>query len=368
MHAIADLRVGSIDDARTALGTVSEIGVLPDGRIVLALRPERLLRLFSADGAPLRDIGRPGPGPGEFQLLSTMGLRGDTIWVHDPAAGRFSYFDPEGELLLTRGYERPQLGSGADGRAIIPEGLLADGSMYGRPGYPGFELAAGMVELLPLVRLDSMGSVTDTILTQRISESLWMIAAPDGGSARLYRDQPFGDADLVDVGGNVPAVVRVDRSSGPPGSVTVVLHDLHGGEIYNASIELPALPLTQSDVQRALDDMVAEFTRSAPGAPPAAIAPPGRLEAWGRASLYAPEYRPPVDAVRIGADGSVWLRQTGARDGLCVWTVLSDQGEGIADVSLPTDLELFWATPTRVYGIETDDLDVPYLVRYEVTR
>jgi hypothetical protein len=46
--------------------------------------------------------------------------------------------------------------------------------------------------------------------------------------------------------------------------------------------------------------------------------------------------------------------------------VLSAEGEPVGVVAVPDRLRVFAAERERLWGMEMDDLDVPYLVRYAV--
>ena len=50
------------------------------------------------------------------------------------------------------------------------------------------------------------------------------------------------------------------------------------------------------------------------------------------------------------------------------WLILSEQGDPVASVSLPSGLDVQAVDMDTAWGRELDDFDVPYIVRYRVTR
>lgn len=93
---------------------------------------------------------------------------------------------------------------------------------------------------------------------------------------------------------------------------------------------------------------------------------PARAEELARESLYLPAYHPPVSQLLLGRDGSMWLKREGHSADSVDWLVLSPQGEVVGTVTTPLTLSIQAAEMERVWGMETDELDVPYLVRYAI--
>jgi hypothetical protein len=79
------LTIGRMDgDPAYVLSDVRDVGLFPDGRIVVADGGTQTLRLFDVDGAFLRRMGGAGQGPGEFAYLSGVGIAApDTILAYD---------------------------------------------------------------------------------------------------------------------------------------------------------------------------------------------------------------------------------------------------------------------------------------------
>ena len=86
------VRIGAVDDPDYALTSLRSLDVGSDETVYTLHRMGLGVRMFNADGMFVRTVGRPGAGPGEFQAAIASGLVGDTLWVWDRRAYRFSQF------------------------------------------------------------------------------------------------------------------------------------------------------------------------------------------------------------------------------------------------------------------------------------
>ena len=69
------------------------------GRTFVSNGGTRSVRVYDADGQWVRDIGRQGSGPGEFQGISAPAIWRDSLAVFDPQELRFALFDTAGQFL-----------------------------------------------------------------------------------------------------------------------------------------------------------------------------------------------------------------------------------------------------------------------------
>lgn len=98
---VAEVSIGSLEGAdEYVIGEPGAIAVGRDGEIYLLDTQVPVMRVYSADGTHLRDIGREGGGPGEYKRPDGMAVLPDgRILVRDPANQRISVFDEDGEYL-----------------------------------------------------------------------------------------------------------------------------------------------------------------------------------------------------------------------------------------------------------------------------
>ena len=86
---------------------------------------------------------------------------------------------------------------------------------------------------------------------------------------------------------------------------------------------------------------------------------------WAREGLYVPGTFPPVEGVVVGMDGSVWLERTDD-GGPLAWLGLGPDGSVLGGCETSQRTRILATTSDRVWGSTTDELDVPYIVRYDV--
>ena len=93
-----------------------------------------------------------------------------------------------------------------------------------------------------------------------------------------------------------------------------------------------------------------------------------KLEADLREATYAPDYLPAIKEMVVAEDGSIWLQRFSPTEEGSVWWVLGEDGEPLATAVTPEGLRVLLITADAVWGVETDEYDVNYIVRYEILR
>jgi hypothetical protein len=87
-----------------------------------------------------------------------------------------------------------------------------------------------------------------------------------------------------------------------------------------------------------------------------------------RQRLFRPAFYPPVEALAVGRDGTVWLKvrfaDSPAEGG--DWMVLSARGLTSGRVRAPPTFRLLEVDGRALYGTEGDPADVPHVVRYRL--
>lgn len=363
LAAAPELRIGSVDDPETALTWISELVVDDEGRIFTAHRQETVVLAHDAAGARLGRIGGPGEGPGEFRGMGGMGLRGDSLWVMDYRLYRITYFAPDGRVL--RSVRLPiDLGTDRTHSPPRPAGVLPDGRLYGSPPAWSRAVAAGEIRETPVVVMDTTGAAGDTLFMR--PQTVWAVQDPSGfGGFGSYRAQPFADEDLLALSPVHPEYVVVERAvvpDDPSPAFRVARVGFDGDTAFVRSFPYEPVPIDPAAPDSLVTAWAASFRESRfPGAPTEAQA-----AEWARASLYLPAHRPPVTALVPGRDGTTWLRREAADPDRAEWLVLDADGEPIGRVELPAAFDLKAAERGRAWGMETDELDVPYIVRYAI--
>jgi hypothetical protein len=185
---IEELRVVSPDTGAGVIGMVRDVALTPDGTMLVADLDPVTVHVFGPDGRWLRDIGRQGSGPGEFED-AFLAVIGDTVFVQDRRNSRVNRYLLDGTVLpslasaccMTDG-----IGVAAGDRVLVPVPGPPDGSRR------WVVAAAG-------TPLDTL-----TLVDERIRQPpFWSVTLPGGGG--------FGKL--------VPWVPVVRTASDPAGSL-----------------------------------------------------------------------------------------------------------------------------------------------------
>ena len=363
--ATEDLRIGSVDDEETALTWFRGIIIGPQGQMATVHQMESTLRIHDADGHIIAVAGGQGEGPGEFSSPGFMGLVGDSLWVLDFSLYRFSYFDWEGRFLSS--FAVPiDLGSDRVHNPPRPEGLFADGTIRGSSPTWSREVASGELTRTAVLRLDDQSEWLDSIVSYSIENTTWAIFDPDRPDAwGSYGSQPFCDTELVEVSPFAMRYAWVDRAasageSAPSFGVTVM--DFGGDTLFTRPFGFEAVPIPESVVDSVVDSRAALYDDPRYSSRMTVA----QAAEWGRDNLYVPEYYPAVSQVLWGRDNTLWLKESANDEDMDSWLCLSESGDPLGKVSLPKRLRVMAIDSHFAWGMEMDELDVPYIVRYRI--
>ena len=98
--AVEELRIGvEAGEDEYMFGSIRGVAAAPDGTIYVGERRPPVVRVYDSEGNFVRNIGRQGQGPGEFQYGPLVGVHPNGTVVTRDEARRVSFFTPEGEYL-----------------------------------------------------------------------------------------------------------------------------------------------------------------------------------------------------------------------------------------------------------------------------
>jgi hypothetical protein len=362
-----DLRVGSIDDPDYSLTWFRSLVVGEDGRIYTAHGQEQIVRVFEPDGTLLEVLGGRGDGPGEFQNLGPIGWVGDTLWALDYSLYRFNLFSPDGEFHYS--FAVP-FGFREDETQPHPPraaGLLHDGTVHGAPPAFSHEVEDGTITHRQLLLMTRGGEVTDSVASIPFGNNTWAVYDPDDRmSGMMFSPQPYGDGPLWEFSpleGTLTVVYREAPSAAEGARFTLIKRTLSGDTLFAREYSYQPDPLPQEEIDSVLGFNVARWEEA--GIMRGTTA--ARLREWAERRIYAPPFRPPVSQLVLGRDGSYWLRGNPVERDLVPWFVLDSKGSPVGQVTLPAGVRVMAADRSAVWGTETDELDVSYLVRYRIS-
>lgn len=303
-------------------------------------------------GRVVRRLGREGSGPGEYQLIQSLGTSGDTLLVLD----------------ATRRLTRIRMGAAASTEVLmLPAGgalplspLTLSGSVLvlahvARAGDP---IIAANGQLVVRARAD--GTILDTIGALDVRDQMMRIALR-GGQQEIQLVQPFLDIDRLSASPNGLwiAVVRAPASQFARGTLGNRIE--FRGPNGRSSVEVATSPaaLTDETVRRWLDVRAGNLSAVFPGGSVAA-----RSELSVR--LLRPRSHPTVRSAVLGNDGVLWLLQSPTEAARDQWTLVTADEGVVGRVALPPGSRPLAVSRTTAWVLEELSDGEQEIVRYRL--
>ncbi len=356
-RVVEDLRIGSLD-GDDALTLVPDIVLGVDGQIIVPQPRELLIRVFDSDGSVVTQFGGEGDGPGELQEMTRVGRLGpDTVFVSMAFARSTHLFRDNGEFLGVMTfrevpYQPPYYGG-------APYGFLNDGR--------GVLYPVSSVEAteLPVLLLSPDGQVvTDTVASINADEPVQYSIQSGIGErpvdpliSHLPRFHIAADADLnavVDwdwLDGRSPEVYRLTLFSGS------------GDRQSTTDVPFEPTPLG-AEIAELLLASLGNFHFRVGG-----FSSEEEAVRALRAAIPIPESYPPVSSVRVTSSGLTYVGLfTSPLGDARRWDVFSSEGEPIGYLTLPPSAEVLEADEDHIYVVEPNEFNLPFVVRYRISR
>lgn len=299
----AAITVGGAEGTEPWFAFVRNGVFLPSGGFAVADSRRNQLFYFETDGTLRATVGRSGAGPGEFRVMSSLAVRGDSVIVGDGVLRRTSVFDEDGLLLGDEEGLPPIVGP-------LEDGTYIDGSNITRNAR-GREPQVFRDTIKFVLRDsddESLGSLGKFPLNDQYSD---MTAGFSIASV------PFGRRSTYTAAGGFLLVATAEDSIiaflAPNGDTAKVI------KVQDMAVEL------SEDMRRTV------------------------LEGNEKlASVYSPPSRtPPYGRVHVGRDSTIWIEQPEVPgDDESRFVVLSWGGDQIEDLRLG-DLDVSWLDANR---------------------
>ncbi len=360
---VSELSIGVFDGApEYQFGNVRAIAVDANGRMYVLDSHGPILRAYAPDGTWLRDIGRDGEGPGEYeQPDSGLAVLPDgRIALRDPGNARISIFSPEGEYLDSR----PMAGSFNTSNQMVAD---ISGSL-----------------LTPIVK--NLGASVlqwqRGMARYRADGTVDTIDTPDWGYEEAIIS---GESENSSSTRRVPFTPRQITAYSGQGYFVVGISDRHrftllkpGGLALTIERDFEPVPVDPAEASAARERVTANFRDNFPG--------------WRWNGPNIPDVKPAYQAFVIAQDGRIWVhlhapserymdgaeqRAEEKRLGRPVnpyrepvrFDVFEPSGEYLGEVAAPDGFVLRpWPVMrgNTVWAIVKDELDVARLHRFRL--
>lgn len=376
-----ELRLGSIDDPDYGFSRVGRVAVDADNQLYVYEQLELSIRVYSPDGRLVRRIGRRGHGPGEFESRDVrFGVSGNAVWTYDPSTRRLAVFDRDGTLRRDVRIDVVRLGYDESGRAITvaPLAMTAEGVFIGDEevsNAAALIVGGGDTLLVPRVRFDGNGHVTDTAGWYPVVRRLSSMESIRVGRNRYRMPQPPPDTPF-DV--SLPDGrwhVERPRADDPGATLAYISRlDLAGDTSFRRTYRYMPVPYSEAQLARSAARAARYAVEVDASGERVTLRPAprdsGRAEAAIRARMDWPGYQPPFQGYRLAADGALWLQREDRGESTDRWLILDPEGIPVGVVRLPSSagFRVAWSRGDRLWTVEKDSLDVPWLVRYRMNQ
>lgn len=332
-----DLRLGVVEGTGPEqFGQIRSVVSDSRGWIYVSEGHSEEIRVFDADGEFSHAIGGRGSGPGEFQFARKMLLQeGDTLWVVDTQAQRYSVFAPDGSFLDS--HPRRILSGNTSGTTLLFDGRLLDWEMT----YPDGTFGPRLRQWPILVSEDfrTLDSLPFLEFRQKMM--------PDGRIPQVF----FGGELLV----------ATDRSG------SIWFADTREYRIYRRTLRGDTMTVLELVVDPApVGEVEREYLR----------------REFGRTSLSRylddlPETKPIIHGIYPDGRGHVFVfpETADARAGTVV-DVFRERGEYLGRMALPTPPARVsrrvafraYAAVDHLLVVFHDELDVPHVARLRIIK
>lgn len=367
-RAEATLRIGTIDEpVETIFNLVVAMDIGSDGSLYVLESSAGEIRVFSEAGEYVRTIGRQGDGPGEFRRPGALGVREDTLWVHDGRAQKLELFTTDGLHVRSLIY------SELTGR-ISPLGRFDSGRFLVQPA-SSYGASSTHREARQFLLVDLAARQVDTLHIGH-TEHLWMqLTGVTESGVNFVGANPLAREDRARVEPSGRFGVILDQTTGRDGSnerFDLVKVDTAADVIWRKRYELR---FTQN-VESVIEQVIEETVRTAK------LSMPDEIRQNFRERVYRDELRKAllsvgdraglVERMLMDREGRIWLkasRATVSNDSSTgdVWYVLDSEGEPIGIVSFPASmLRLLAVRGERAFGITLGEFDEQYVTTFTI--
>ncbi len=319
---------------------------LDDGVIVVADGGSAELRFFDSSGHFVTSSGGRGNAPGEYQMIESIGAGpGDSIWVYDFGARRFTVLTSNGIVSRTMTLDGTLSNVGAVGR-------LDDGSFVVREYWSSrrrdMELVTGLRrDPAAIARYSPDGLTIDTI---GLFPGREVFIGSENGRAVMS------------------APLFAHSTSAAVANNTVIIGDQNTFQIglYSSDGVLTRLVRLLDIDLRLTEQDIAQLKQQRLAAQPPATRP-SLSNHMDR--MDVPANRPAYREIVVDELGNLWVEdyQPEPRKS-SRWTIVASDGRLLGTIGTPPTFKLLEVGDTWVLGVGLDEVDVEYVRLYKLDK
>ena len=341
------LSIGEIDGPDPYLLDISDMLRVSDGRILVADRASRELRVFDTLGVHLATWGGSGEGPGEFTSL--VGLDrwpGDSLVARWSQGNRLTVFDSQGNYgrvfgIPDRAYFNVE--------TVLPDGLVLTSTAVSSESFrDGLSRSRSIYEIRGPEGEPgpSIGSFLGSEwYSPPVDDGVMVIGIP---FSRDIVGVPWGD-DVI-VASNDTYEIRVYATDGTLKRIVRREHEL--------------IPTTSAHLDAHIEWLVA-------GSPEPERAARRRDRQERYRDVRLPDTHPAFRRVLADELNHLWVQEynlPGEEGPNPVWTVFDSEGHVMGFMETPAGLRIFQIGADYILGYATDELGVEYVQMWSLSR
>lgn len=347
---------------------ISDISVASDGSLFVLNMGDASVRVFDSGGVFLDRFGRAGEGPGEFQWPAHVEVFGDTVAVFDGRLIRTTFFSRNGELFGSW-----PAGDRATG-VLYPVGRTSDGWIVQpwRNGGWGYEVGVARRDTSIVAFVTSLSTMRpDTLAVREILTYLgprrWGVQSPTAMTVAEPLFEPEA-RHASDRQGNVYLHLGV--------AYAIYVYDSNGRYWRRATRAVEPTPVTE-DLIDSYRDVMDAYWDTAQRRPEWEI---GKAADEARPALPHVDALPQLGRLLVSREGNIWVERIDldpeplAREWTraprtpvsTLWDVFDPDGRFVHTVELPPRFSPHDVGADWIVGVQRDDLDIEYVIRYVV--
>lgn len=303
------------------------------------------IKVYDATGAWVRDIGRQGDGPGEFQN-GMFGIFGDTLFVQDPNNQRLTTFTTTGTFI---GTARSQCCWWTSAFPVFSDGTVGImGPLPPKPGEPEGSGGGGLF----LTKMN--GTVTDTFPVRssppKEGENWTITRKVGGGTSMMSMGIPLQPTDQSGF------LLDRKRVTGHTADYTLAITSLKHDTLRLFAAPAPTITITEQQRDSIFEEEIA-----------------GVNEQW-RESVrqiakkeQIPTTWPRWSDIAVDKASRIWIGRPGAKGEVSILDVFSKEGVLLGSVPVPHPriLDGYW-TATHVFLRDESEDGVPRIKVFRI--